>query len=644
MGRRMNMYPQPWRKHMEAYENFNGGINTMSSSNALLDNELTYLQNIDLTDRFSLRRRKGFKMYTQHASEYNGNGQGHFLYYRTNGNVDHITAVRGKLFKNGSLLPIQGMTGDFQRTRQVEAVQVGESLVIATGTKLVEYDGTNAKVVDPYVPDPLEYLYLGSNALSDDPYSGIKDGEALFLRIDGAIPSKRYGIANEPVIFKVVVSKPAGSSIEYRYEFRFKGATEWTEGRSWTSNNELIFRQGSAAEYELKFEARAVGSSDPPAEYRLPVYEVKEVDDEQEINRATIQTCNRVFYNWGRLYIYGDEQNKQALYISQVDNFRYFPTPNSLLFENERNEPLTDIVKHRDTLVAFTQTSIQALHGKHPNEFSRYTINSVVGCKPFTAKVIENYIIFFSLDGVYLLKSAGTIETRANVEKIDITIQNTLPVTEDAYAVVHDLQYHLHFPSLNTTYRYYFQLRSWTLDKSDRLRFNDYTISAKNELFMQDITTGNIYRVTEEEWTDDGHVYEDIIETKMYDFGEPYNPKKLKEVQIMMRHFGEWVNLYAYVYADTKLVLDPREARAFVNEDTNYVEWEVISDPNLKLDSGTIFGQWTMGESAMGGQDIQVHALRIAGKCRYTRLRLVHNEPTPNQFLGVAYIFKTKRP
>lgn len=56
---RQNMYPQPWRKNMEAYRDFSGGLNTVTTSDKLADNELMNLENIDLSERGSLKRRTG---------------------------------------------------------------------------------------------------------------------------------------------------------------------------------------------------------------------------------------------------------------------------------------------------------------------------------------------------------------------------------------------------------------------------------------------------------------------------------------------------------------------------------------------------------------------------------------------------------
>src|SRR5690625_3135865 len=207
-GRRMNMYPDPSRKHMAAYHDFSGGLNTETSNDNLNDNELTDLVNIDLGERGSLKRRNGFKRILEPETE--GKGQGFFRYYSETGEKKElILAVNGRLYRENSEtgvaepLEIEGLEDGFQTERFVEAVQMGNTLVIATGTDLVEYDGETAKVVEAYEPEPLEFLYIGTNALAEDPDSHIQDGLATFLRIDGVFPNKRYGVVNEETEFEV---------------------------------------------------------------------------------------------------------------------------------------------------------------------------------------------------------------------------------------------------------------------------------------------------------------------------------------------------------------------------------------------------------------------------------------------------------
>jgi hypothetical protein len=642
---RQPLYPQPWRKHMEAYQNFSGGLNTASTNDNLKNNEFTDLSNIDLGDRGSLRRRNG--MVSHLASPVVGKGQGYFRYYKDDGTFDEILAVAGKLYKGGLELPITNLVS-FQAIRPIEAIQFRDKLYLATGTKLVEYDGVEARVVVPYTPQPLEALYVGTNGLADNPDNYLQDGTATFLAIAGVTVSKRYGVINTATEFNTYVNKPSGMIVEYRYLYRKEGVETWTLGRDWSTDRAWNFTPNELGDYQIKVQAQDQAAPSPVGEedkiaYIMPRYTVKATDENETIDTSTIHTCNRIVLHWDRLILYGDTTQKDAIYISHLKRGDYFPTLNSLLFENEKQEGVTSLVQYRDIIVAFTNSSIQALYGKSPQDYRRVMLNTSIGCiAPQSAKVMGNVISFLSKEGVHILKAIGYTEDRLNVEKIDKNIENNVLLHEDACGIVYDSQYHILFPQEKKRYRYYYEQKGvWTKDDSEKFdfaRFYEY----EGNLFSQSASTGEVFRFDDMVWTDAGFIYKDRIETKYFDFGQPYNPKKLKELQLLMAHHNAKVNVNVYVYADVALVLDPDESYASVDVNGNVI-WTVQSNPNLVLDAGTTFGAWELGSSAFGNIGSQVHKLRVAGKCRRTKIVMEHQEATPNQWLGLGYIFKLKK-
>jgi len=52
---------EPYKKEMEIFQNFSGGLNTITAPDNMLDTELVDMVNQDLGERGSLRRRHGFK-------------------------------------------------------------------------------------------------------------------------------------------------------------------------------------------------------------------------------------------------------------------------------------------------------------------------------------------------------------------------------------------------------------------------------------------------------------------------------------------------------------------------------------------------------------------------------------------------------
>lgn len=57
---RGQFYHDPARKHISQFQDFSGGLNTTSSNDNVKDNELVRLENVNLGDRGSLTRRKGY--------------------------------------------------------------------------------------------------------------------------------------------------------------------------------------------------------------------------------------------------------------------------------------------------------------------------------------------------------------------------------------------------------------------------------------------------------------------------------------------------------------------------------------------------------------------------------------------------------
>lgn len=636
---RQQFYTDPARKNFEIYSNFSGGLNTTTSNDNLADSELVSMSNFDLVERGALKRRHGMKKRIPAVVE--GKGQGYFRYYREDGTFDELVAINGKLYANGSEVVIDGLPGGFQKERTIEAAQLGDSLFIATGTKLVEYNGL-AKVVLPYMPEPLEALYVGLNGLSDDPDNYIHDGVSTFLRIEGLKQSRRYGIVNEATEFEVFISKPIEAKIEYKASYQHESLTEPSVIRDWSTERKVNFTPPLIGNYVLTFEARVQGSADDPVRYILPSYKAREVAEPEPPDTSNMHSCNRIILHWDRLIMYGDTIQKDTIYISHLNNGRYFPINHSLMFTSEQREELSTLVRFRDVVIAFTPHSTQVLYGTNPNDFRRVIVNTKIGCMaPDTAKVMGNYVAFLSHEGVHILKSLGYTENRMNVEKIDTNIDNIVPRHKDACAEVFNNQYHLVFPQLKQRLRFYQNMGVWSKDDSIKLDFSkmyqydDILIGLSGD-------KGHVMEFDENRHDDDGLAFTAEVEMKAFNFSQAFHGKKLKELQALIGNNGETTNASVFVYADHALVLGDDQSHAAVED--GVVVWKTIKKPNIHMRSGTVFGSWAMGLSPWGSIDSDIHKLRITGKCRRAKLIFRHSEAKPFSVLGVAFIFKTKKP
>ncbi|WP_203289853.1 hypothetical protein [Metabacillus sp. cB07] len=579
-----------------------------------------------------------------------GNGQGYFRYYNDNNQYHTIVAVNGKLLKDGGEIVIQGLESGFQTDRMIEAVQFKDKMFIATGTKLVEYDGTIAKVVEAYKPKPLEALYIGTNGLAENPDSYLEDGTEAFLRLEGVAPSLNKGIANTPTTFTAFVSKVnALDVIEYKFEYMGEGFDTFKPGKNWSTDKTWTFTPKTAGTYKIQVHARKQGSTSDPTEdspqvFQMP-YTVTAIDENKKVDTSQMHSCNRILLHWERLIVYGDKKNKGTIYISELGNPRYFPVLNTLEFQNNEQESLTKLVQYRDFIVAFMPSSIQALYGKAPignDPFRRMVLHTGIGCiAPETARVMGNNIAFLSRQGIHVLQSMGITEDKMNVAKIDSAIENEIPMDTDACAIVFRNQYHICFPRLNTRYRLYYERGMWTKDISPLMDFSRL-FEWNGELVGQSQTTGKTYKFDDSVYTDAGHVYEDRVVTKSYNFGEPHNPKKMKEFQLILARYNTDVNLSVIVNVDNNPVLNTLQSKAeVVNDSIRWIEEHV---PNVSVDAGTVFDVWKLGISAFDNAQQKKVSIPITGKGHTVNVDIRHQEDGPNALLSAGFIFKTKKP
>lgn len=560
---------------------------------------------------------------------------------------DEIVAINGFLYKNGAVLPITGLESGFQTTRKIEAVQFKQSLFIATGSKLVEYDGTIAKVIDPYKPVGQEALYVGYNGLFPDPINYASDSTNTFIALDAVLFDKRYGIVNTPIQMTFVITKPSADVIEYKTEIKKVSDTSYTIVKDWATaatGRVVTYTPKDIGDYMFQFTIRKQGTTGQDIVYNVPKYSVKATDENTTLSCATMQTCNRIFIHNDRLCMYGDTTYPNQLYFSHLDKPRYFPVNNTIDFKSDRQEGLTAVVKYRNILIAFTPSNIQALYGTSPLDFTKKVINASLGCiAPYSACVVENAVNFVSKEGIFALVSMGTVDDRMNVRRLDERIWNILPKSTNCVGVYFNKQYHLVYPTDKLRFRYYTQMGVWTKDKSTKMTLNQLT-EWDGILIGQQSDLGGVVKFdpSSTATNDLGEVYTFAFETREFDFGVPNHIKVLKQMQIRMKVQAISSGLKVFVSADAKLVATPDKTEvAIVNGE---VQWITTSDPNMIVDAGTVLGSWVMGKSAFGQVDERVNKVKISGKCRKTKLRIEHTEDMPCRFLGVAYIFKLRKP
>jgi hypothetical protein len=631
----------------QAFTDFRGGLNTVSSLEQLKDTEVTNISNRDLGLRGGTYRRHGMSKHIEPTTK--GKAQGFFRFYRDSKDYDDLVAIDGKIEKNGEVLPIEGLE-QFQTERPIEAVQFGPKMYFATGTKLVEYDGETLKVVEPYRPEPLEALYIGTNALADNPNDFIKDGEALSFRIDGVTFSSRYGYVNEIVKLTAYKSIPSGKEVEFKFEYRhvFMEEGKWVIGQDWGESNQYDFKTDIEGEVQFRINMREKGLEVAEAQYLVPKFRVKPIKEAgDEVDASKIHTCTKIILHWKRLIMYDDSEQNDKMYISELDNPNYFPMHNTFEFHNPKTEKLVKLVQFRDMIVAFTRNTVQALYGKSPLEFRRYTLNTNVGCiASETAKVMDNVVVFLSEKGIYYLRYVGDREDLTSVDKLDLQIANVVKRSDNACAVFYGNQYQIVYPDENKRLRYYTELKAWVKDDSEKFSF-DRLYAMDNTLYAQGVD-GVVYYFDAEKLDDDGFIYEDMLETKFHDFGLPYDDKKMKQVELLISPLFGNITMTAKIYADSAEVTNADQSHANVDNDGSIV-WNVKYVPNVKSDeknvsinTGAVLGDWMLGVNTIGLTEYEVEQIRIQGRCKRLRMKLTHNNAVQNIIMGYNVKFNAR--
>lgn len=659
---RQNITPDSSVRLFEAYMDFSGGLNSQISNERLKPNEFPILQNVDLSGRASARRRTGRTLVATQA----GVAQGMFPFYRGATTIpDWVVAVDGKLYVMASgtttlvQIPItdSGSPWTFQATLPVEAVQYQGSLFVATGTKLVEVSFTTlwvAVTVTPYTPTVQEAIYIGVNALSPNPMAYIADGVATPIVVVGISPAKRQGAVNVNTTLTAYINKPSGvTSIDYKWEYKRSVDTAYTLGRDFTAGapgKSWDLNVSTATDYDIKVTVRDTAVPATVFSYTFSGYTVTETAIPADLTYTGIQSCRKVLLYWDRIMLYGDSTNPHQMYISDLQNPRFFPSTNSINFDTGKREAIQTIVKFQSYLVIFTNTSIQTLVNKDPSSYERFLIHDSVGCiSQKSAQVIGNQIIFQSYEGIQsLTPNPYRVETMS-VKRADIPIASEVPKDSDACSLFFDNQYWLCFPSKSVIYRYYFESGIWAKDVSKSVgaipaRLN-ITQFAKTGNAVYNLTTdGNIFIHDNNVYKDVDNVYDMIVETKLHDLSASFNNKKLRRLYLIGKHTSAGsVNLKVKVFADASIVLTPEDG-SFTSDGNGYLVWLPRITPNFHFYTGSKIGSMIIGTSPIGSPDLSVQRASINGKCRRMKLNITHSDPIPCELYGFGVEFKLKKP
>ena len=656
-------YTDPSRKLMEAYSNFSGGMNSVLADDQMSDSELRLIKNGDVSERGTLQKRGGHQLTRQFT--WSGEVRGSRYYTPEAGTEQFIAVVDDKVYKDDDLV----FTFPTPLTRTVDLVEFQRRLYLATEQGLHQWDGTTLSKVEAKRPSALEYLYVGANALADEPEYYIKsENESVATMLDGAVVQPRYGTANEVVNFMPIFRVPnPADDVRFRLEYLLpddSSSQEWRLYKEYTKAEATAGKGMTYTPKEIgtwKFRVLMRNLSAPPIDgdnrtedekwqqdsfqFQVPEYQVRTVVDPKDNatdSTAGIYTCNRARVYKNRLYLYGSEVTPDAVYISHINEADYFPQTQMLKFANTRNEPLRNLIEFRDSIIAFTDTSIQTLYGNDADTWRRVVLNTDVGSPfPFGATVINNYVAFVSSSNVYILKSLYSAPEQMNVQKVDASIRNMLEERLNDKVLMIDLQGQLvvAFPDTKDALRWDYDLNSWVYDTSELVPARLFRYQNVSNMLTHD---GGIYRLYAGAKRDGEHLIEFEFQTRQFTFGEPFIIKKLRQLHVQMLQGSKRHEVYLTVYADEQPVVSPFGGYHSIVNDT--IEWVQTYDPNLVGYGGTMFGEWTLGKSPFGDVNIVSHKLPANGKCRRVSVHMRTLSEEEFKLFRLGFVYKAKKP
>ncbi len=528
------------------------------------------------------------------------------------------------------------------------------------GTATFTYIGvvsekTYAKVVEPYKPSVLEVLNIGTNGLASNPNTWIQDTtdelSAAALTIKTVTPSTFTPVVNQTVTFTVYYTKTSGiTTAQGQWEYKRSDETTWATIKAFTDfpsgkTHDFVFPSGT--KYDIRVSVRDKAHHSNLVVFYLDEYNVNLYNpvNDAVLRTTSIDKCTKIRLHWDRLILSGDDTDPYQIYISDLNAPNYFPTTNTINFDIGKKEAIVSIVRYKSDLIIFTRSTVQGLYGKSPEDYTRRIIHDNIGCiAPLSAKVIRDDIFFLSDQGLYRLYPTPLAFENLRLTRVDTQIRSAIPYDEKSSAMVYDNQYWICFPSQSLIYRYYYDIGSWTRDKSNYLNIIEF------EQYAEDI-----YNFTEKGnlWLHDTSVYYDInsatpyemiVNTKFLDLSAQFNYKKIRRMYVLGRHFnGVNNNMEVRVYADSALVLTPDSGYASVDPATNTVIWNTTTQPNMYFYTGTDFGSWLIGQSAWGDVQLSVQRADVRGKSRRVKVSFLHDLNAPFELYGFGLEYKIKR-
>lgn len=314
---------------------------------------------------------------------------------------------------------------------------------------------------------PKEAVMWGYNMLSENPYNFVCSNTGAGVNLLGLMPYNAKGeIVLSPIVNQTLILKCFYACAVATY----KVIWEWKEvtASAWNKLEEQTVNTANNKPFEI-----TTSFSAPQIMVRITVYEESaditkdnplqvlsvgfNFNKEDYGNTANVKpelydlsTCSGMAYWKNRLIVYGLEEDKTLLFVSDVNDPTYFPYPNNAdIFD----EPIIYAVPYMDNLLVFTTKQLLMLTLSDDGlSWTRKLIQSNLYIKPWDVhliKIVKNMVFFRSGNYYYMVVPKSSSATG------ELTIA---PISKQVEYLLNNFEVNLK-ASVNKLYNYKDELK-----------------------------------------------------------------------------------------------------------------------------------------------------------------------------------------
>jgi hypothetical protein len=338
-----------------------------------------------------------------------------------------------------------------------------------------------------------------------------------------------------------------------------------------------------------------------------------------------------------RLYIAGDPNNPNRLYMSDLGLPENFPALNFIDINTNDGDSITGLAELADSLVIFKERSMHVLRGTGPQNYNLVDTHQTHGTVSHWSVVpIMNKLFFLARDGVYSFDGKHIHLESDLIRGSVLGLNNNQPWNQqflyNACATDYKNKYWLSVPegvsqtTNNRVYVFDYLHSAWTrydIPVSCFCLFQQ-AASATYNLYTSDPATGNIYQQDVGN-TDNGNTINAYYQTKDYDFGSTAHFKSYKGL-----FFAAMQQIQSY------------------SINVSYIQDLGRSTMTIPLQLGaqnpSQWGTMVWGRDPWGARpDVAKKTTSVAGQSRYLAFKVSDNSSNPWIFLGWYLRYQVKR-